>query len=88
MQVLDHELHEQELKDVLGEAMQTMLAADPDLETDEEGGKFSGKGKNRSARLTPEELNSAAQWLLERFGQSGTADSNEDEDEDEACTSC
>lgn len=84
LQVLDHELEEQELKDVLAEAMQTMLAADPDLETDEEGGRsYFGKNKNRSAHLSPEELESAAQWLLERFGQSADGDGDDDEDEEE-----
>ena len=89
MQVLEHDMDEEEVRDVLLEAMQNMIDAP---ETDEEsglkgasgssaGGFFARKLKRKggAAKLSNEELESAAHWLVERFGQEDDDDSNEED---------
>jgi hypothetical protein len=91
LQVLDHELEEHALKDVLHEAMQNMLATEPELRADEEAGRagcLGRKGNSRSANLSPAELESATKWLLERFGHDGADDKDDSDGEDDEARSC
>lgn len=86
IKVLDHELEEHALKEVLSEAMQNMLATAPELSPEDEprGGCLGRKGGSRSANLSAAELDSAAKWLLERFGHEGGDDAEDsDADDDE-----
>jgi hypothetical protein len=89
LQVLNHELHEHELKDVLAEAMENMITNEAELEADEEEGGTNCFGKRqgtKSTYLSPEELESATKWLLERFGHEGGGVENDlDDGEDEVC---
>lgn len=85
---MDHELEEGDLQNVLMEAMHTMLGGAADSEPDEEqGAKCFGGKKKRSGddgALTAAELESAAKWLIDRFGhdeESEEEDSEEEEDE-------
>lgn len=84
--MLDHELEEHTLKDVLHEAMQNMIATDPEMRDSggRGGGCFgSGKSGSRSANLNQKELDSATKWLLERFGHDGAEDADGGDSDDE-----
>ena len=86
IKVLDHELEQHALKEVLSEAMQNMLATAPELSPEDEppSGCLNRKKGSRSANLSAAELDSAAKWLLERFGHEGTDDADDsDADDDE-----
>lgn len=85
---MDHDLEERDLQTVLMEAMHTMMGGTADLEPDEEQGSTCLGSKKRlkadDGALTAEELESAAKWLIDRFGhddESEEEDSEEDEDE-------
>lgn len=84
LQVMDYELTEHDVQDILSEAMQAM-ADDGDLDDDaadeELGGRCFGRRAKAAAKaneLSAPELESAARWLLDRFGHDD--DSGEDED--------
>ena len=80
VQVLDHELQEGELRDVLGEAMQGMIAGENNLHVENSGGKRKG-GAAAAGALTPQELESATKWLMERFGYDGSDDESGSDDD-------
>jgi hypothetical protein len=90
LQVLDHDIDEDELRDVLLEAMHNMLDAPVGDEDETKCSSASGsavlgffarklKPKGSSAKLSSEELEAAAHWLVERFGQEAD-DESDDED--------
>lgn len=91
MQVLDHDMDEEELRDVLLEAMHNMMDAPiADEESGPKGISASGsvaggffarklKRKGGAAKLSSEELGAAAHWLIERFGQEGDDESDEED---------
>lgn len=89
---MDHELEEADLQTVLMEAMHTMLGSTADSEPDEEqGAKCFGKKKARKAddgMLTADELESAAKWLIDRFGHDEESEEDDSEEEDEDEVSC
>lgn len=100
-------MDEEELRDVLFEAMHNMMDA-PDLDDEggldrgsKGGGFFSRKNKLKGAteNLSNEELEAAAHWLIERFGQEDDesdeedvahedAKENDEEDEEEEVHTC
>ena len=87
-------MDEEELRDVLLEAMQNMV--DPpgtDEESGLKGNSASGsaaggffarklKRKGAAAKLSNEELEAAAHWLIERFGQEDDDDSDDEDTSD------
>jgi hypothetical protein len=95
VQVMDYDLSESDLRDILSEAMQSMLGdADLELDADEEQGtkccgrRTKGNGGKPAPHLNQEELDTAAKWLLERFGLDEDSDKDDDDSqEDEACAS-
>lgn len=84
---MDHDLEERDLQSVLMEAMHTMMGGTADSEVDEEQGSkcLGGKKKRRAAdgMLTSEELESAAKWLIDRFGRDEESEEEEEEEEED-----
>lgn len=84
---MDHELEEGDLQAVLMEAMHTMLGGAGESEPDEEQGKkcFGKKSKRAGdeGMLTAEELESAAKWLIDRFGHDEESEEDESEEEED-----
>jgi hypothetical protein len=97
MQVLEHDIDEEELRDMLLEAMQNMLDAPVEDEAGSKGTKASDsvaggffarrfKRKATSAKLSSEELDAAAHWLIERFGQEADEESDEESEHEDVHT--
>jgi hypothetical protein len=87
-QVLNHELGENELRDILGEAMQSIAAGESGVILGDRGGAKAAKlmrtgDTKHNSVLSVEEMESATKWLMERFGFEGT-DDNDGSDDDQA----
>ena len=87
VQVLGHDMSEDELRSVLLEAMQKMLDTGGGGDGDEESGRRGWGWRNRlkadTQNLSAEELEAAAMWLVERFGHEVDSDEEEEETGDE-----
>ena len=89
MQVEDHDLTEEDLKDVLKEVMQ-QIENDDDFDDEEKGGTrcrgMLQKKQDVQAKMEEEDVSEAVKWILQHFGhKEGKEGAQEAEEEDEVC---